>query len=143
MDIQNHLYHLLQASVIELKYHNSAISLAILIRKLRQAVFELRNWQDQPRVPAGNEDGGQWMNYPTSARIPNRSPVPVAIAPTLFGRLVHKLRAPGAVAVNCIYDFGDALYTWSSNIFEGCPGILHQSAVVPRAGGRGNPMNDN
>jgi hypothetical protein len=51
----------------ELEYAIIDLQLDFAARNLERALLELRYIPDQPRIPAGNPDGGQWTSYGGSA----------------------------------------------------------------------------
>jgi hypothetical protein len=57
----------------ELEYAIADLQLDLAARNLERALLELRYIPDQPRVPAGNPDGGQWTSegsLPSTGRLP-------------------------------------------------------------------------
>ncbi len=128
-----------QFAALELKLY------ALIERLERGSWLERRYAPDQPRVPAGNSDGGQWTDGDGGNGRQGSQPSSgqrLAQMSSQMGKLVTKLRY-NVHHVTCIYDFGDALYGWESNMFDGCPAWIPQTLVVPFAGGTGSRINDN
>ena len=119
-----------------------AIKLATL--QLRLYTFadalELRYAPDQPRVPAGNPDGGQWADGGTSVgkRTGGSRLLRIATELTPLGSLHTQMRLRDG-SLLCVYDFG--LQHWmipSATRTIGCPGLMTQSIFA-----YGVQLNDN
>jgi hypothetical protein len=57
----------------ELEYAIADLQFDLAGRNLERVLLELRYIADQPRVPAGNPDGGQWTSedgLPSTGRLP-------------------------------------------------------------------------
>lgn len=70
-------------AIAELKSEIAYIRVMQAARELRRVLLEQRYRPDQPRIPAGNPDGGQWTDDGTSDV---QSRISVAIAQTLSGQ---------------------------------------------------------
>ena len=89
-----------------LRRHNRALELAIKLATLELRFdvllrsLERRHWRDQPRVPRGNPDGGQWTRGGGAPREPRR--VRTAFGAVLTWR--RKVRdGTGADVWQCYY----------------------------------------
>ena len=107
--------------------------------------YELRRFQrkyssNQPRVPAGNPDGGQWVGaFNVPAQRPAQSetqPRPTVLAQPGFGRLVAEIPVPGGR--RCVYNFGPISVVAPGPTNFSCPSRAHWSAVT-----HGRLLNDN
>ena len=73
---------------------------------MQRALLELRYAPDQPRIAAGNPDGGQWTDGSGSGRATGRSAIRVAQGlgrQTFSGYLVERQYNAAKHQIYCIY----------------------------------------
>ena len=95
---------------------------------------------DQPRVPAGNRDGGQWTSGARDANSPSgagaNSQESTRVVQAGFGHLVAEIPVPGGR--RCVYNFGTFSVVAPGPTNFPCPVLVPWSAVT-----HGQLLNDN
>ncbi|WP_454915837.1 hypothetical protein [Xanthobacter sediminis] len=118
---------------------HAALKLMVALVKLG---LEPKYNPDQPRVPAGTPDGGQWIgvNRGTASGARSRSnfdkPRWVRTAQVELGSLVTQLGS--GRDIRCVYRFDHGDVVVPGPILGGCPSITPSAAVV-----HGQKLNDN
>lgn len=121
---------------LELRYDAAANRVLLAAHRLAQWLKYNPNWPLQSRGP-----DGRWIDGSGSS---SEATTNVQVADlTVFGLLRRRVLAPNLGIMLCIYDFGGSDFVIQSDNTFGCSGIVHQSAVVPAAGGRSTRLNDN
>jgi hypothetical protein len=122
---------------IRLRYETVAMRLQLNLREVRDARLELHYSPDQPHVPAGSPDGGQWTGDETTVRLATSHPRHVAaLGGYNMGRLVTQFMTSDGR--RCVYqfDFGTIVVPGPNNL--SCSPITPSAAVE-----HGHRLNDN
>jgi hypothetical protein len=123
-----------------LRYEFAALRMQFALLKLahlhRTALHPPHYNPEQPRVPAGNPDGGQWTRIDGAAIAEQDPQEGSQLAQGGFGRLVVEL--PRGGGRECVYNFGaiNVIVPGPKNFR--CPDRAHWSAVT-----HGRLLNDN
>lgn len=116
-----------------------------LRQRLARPEYELRRFQqkyspNQPRVPAGNPDGGRWFG---AFSLPDQRPAqdetrpkPTVLAQAGFGRLIAEIPVSGGR--RCVYSFGVFSVAVPGAVNFRCQPRLHWSGAT-----HGTLLNDN
>jgi hypothetical protein len=101
------------------------------IRSARRFLLEWRYDPDQPRVPAGSPDGGQW----TSGEASGEQSLQIAQAYS-FGSLIAEIPVPGGR--RCVYQFSFGAVVVGGGVYVRCLPRIPSAGVV-----HGYFLNDN
>ena len=128
----------LLATIAEARLRDDAarFRLHLAAERVRAALKFNPNWASQPRVPAGNSDGGQWSNEHARSN-PGTSSSPRLANAGDFGTLVAQLgRGRNKL---CVYKFSSfSVVVDGPLVGDVCWPSLHWSATT-----HGRLLNDN